>query len=130
VSHDPSEIIIICRFDAQGISLNIIINVEKSFLFCFVFYGNCNTFFPGFYDESKYLKYKSFCNIINVLTVTFNQFNASVQTKSVNSFQNKCMTVLYKSPFRRDYKIDHFHGKCQHVSLQMTALSASWGKRL
>jgi len=38
VSHDRSEIIIICRFDAQGISLNIIINVGKSFLFCFVLF--------------------------------------------------------------------------------------------
>ncbi len=43
--------------------------------------------FSGFFDEQKvqknsiYLKYKSFCNIINVITVIFDQFNVSLLNK-------------------------------------------------
>ncbi len=64
VSHDPSEIILICWFTAQE-TFQIIINVENS---CAASY-----FLFQFQKNSIYLK--SFCNIINVFTVSFEQFN-------------------------------------------------------
>ncbi len=33
------------------------------------------------------LKYKIVCNIINVFTVTFDQFNVSLQNQSINFFK-------------------------------------------
>ncbi len=68
VSHDSSEIIIICWFAAQETFL-IIINVENSCAAQY-FCGNCDTFyFSGFTDEQKvkkisiYLKWKSFVTL-------------------------------------------------------------------
>ncbi len=39
-----------------------------------------------------YLKY-ILCNIINVFTVTFNQFNASLLNKSINFFKKNLSTL-------------------------------------
>ncbi len=49
VSHDPSEIILICWFAAQEIFITII-NVENSYL---IFCGNHNLGFSGFLHEYK-----------------------------------------------------------------------------
>ncbi len=64
VSHDPSEIILICCVQKMMVYI----------LCCLIFfYANCDTFFPfGFCDESKVqnsisnFKTAIFCNIINV----------------------------------------------------------------
>ncbi len=69
VSHDPSEIIVICWIDAQ----ETFINVENSYAakhFC------CDSLLI-------------FCKITNVFTVTFNQFNMSLLNKSIKFFQKK-----------------------------------------
>ncbi len=52
--------------------------------------GNCDTFyFSGFFDEYKVNLFKIdvFCNSIDAFTVTFDQFNASLKTKSITFFQ-------------------------------------------
>ncbi len=52
------------------------------------FCGNRDTFdFSGFFDELKvqknsiYFEIEIICNIINLFTVTFDQFNASLMNK-------------------------------------------------
>ncbi len=62
VSHDPSEIILICRFTAQETFLIIINVVLLNFL-------------------------EIFCNIIHGFTVTSDQFIASLVNKSINFFK-------------------------------------------
>ncbi len=62
VSHDPSEIILICWFAAQETFL-IIINVVVVLITIFV----------------------EICKIINIFTVTFDQFNASLLHKACNT---------------------------------------------
>jgi len=42
---------------------------------------------PGFFDEWK--KTACFCNIINVLNVTFDQFNVSMLNKGIHLFQQQ-----------------------------------------
>ncbi len=70
VSHDPSEIIIIYWFNAE--------NSCAAQRFC----GNRDSFFL---DTDEYNVQKNiFCNIINVFTVTFDQFNVSLLNKSIN----------------------------------------------
>ncbi len=80
VSHDPSEIILICWFAAQETFL--IINVENS---CAASYfsqwklWNILIFkIPWLIEslkEQHLFETEIFCNIINVFTVTFNQIN-------------------------------------------------------
>ncbi len=76
VSHDSSEIILICWFAAQETFL-ININVENSFC------GNGNIFHfrilwcVEILKEQHLFEIEIFCYIINVFTVTFDQFNAS-----------------------------------------------------
>ncbi len=92
VSHDPSEIILICWFAAQETFL-IINNAENS---CAASYscGNRDTIY-----FSKF-KRTAFCNIINDFTVTYDQFNASLINKSINFFEKNsvflfgCMNVI------------------------------------
>ncbi len=49
-------------------------------------------FFSGFFDEknvqktSIYLKYKSFCNIINVFIIIFDKIKASLLNKSIDLY--------------------------------------------
>ncbi len=71
VSHDPSQIILICRFTAQ--QTFIIINVAFWWI-----------------ESSKGHLFETeiFCNITNVFLVTFHQFNASLLNKSINFFNN------------------------------------------
>ncbi len=57
VSHDPSEIILTCWFDAQETFLIIMLKTNS---------------------EEQHLKKKICCNIVNVFTVTFDQCNASL----------------------------------------------------
>ncbi len=48
--------------------------------------------FTGFFDEEKVQKnifYLIFCDIINISTVTFNQFNAFLLNKYINVFLKK-----------------------------------------
>ncbi len=71
MSHDPSEIILFLFF--------IIINVEISCATSY-FCGNSNTFL-GFF-QSLFEK-EIFCNIVNVFTVTFGQFNATLRNRSI-----------------------------------------------
>ncbi len=51
VPHYPSEIIIICWFDAQETFIIIIINVENSSYFASYFSGNCDNFYVRIFDE-------------------------------------------------------------------------------
>ncbi len=48
VSHDPSEIIIICRFGAFLIIINVENSCAASFFFCSVTF-----YFSAFFDELK-----------------------------------------------------------------------------
>ncbi len=83
VSHDPSEIILICWFAPQETFIIIIINVENN---CAASYlcGNRDTFFlQDFLKNSIYFKYKSF--VTNIFTVTL-LFNASLLNKSNNFY--------------------------------------------
>ncbi len=41
---------------------------------------------------------ESFCNIINIFTVTFDQFNASLMNKSINFLEKKMDVTDYISP--------------------------------
>jgi len=56
------------------------------------FFGNLNKCFPGIvykWEAQKHLfEIEIFCNIINALNVTFHQFIASLQDKSINLCQN------------------------------------------
>ncbi len=58
-------------------------------LLLFFFFFKCDTvYFSGFFDESKVQKSRMYlkqivCNIINVFTATFDQFNASLLNKSI-----------------------------------------------
>ncbi len=52
VSHDPSEIILICSFLAQ-VTFIIVINVENN---CLTFCDNCNSFFHHSLINRKILK--------------------------------------------------------------------------
>ncbi len=71
VSHDPSEIILICRFTAQETFLIIINVVLLNFL-------------------------EIFCNIIHGFTVTSDQFIASLVNKSINFFKKKHLKLTKK----------------------------------
>ncbi len=66
VSHDPSEIILICRFAAQKNIIIIIIVVKNSGA----------DFFSGFLINRKFRRIafiwnRNICNIINVFIITF-----------------------------------------------------------
>ncbi len=82
MSHDPSEIIMRIRFDAQTFH---IINVENSCVdkyFC----ENSNTCFENSFmnrtlKNSIYLQL--FLVNIKIFTVTYDQFNALIKKKSV-----------------------------------------------
>jgi len=53
---------------------------------------------PGLFDEFKgqqhLFKIKISCNIINVFSVAFSQFNASLLNKSKNLFKKRKQTLL------------------------------------
>jgi len=76
VSHDPSEIVLICRFAAQETFLIITNVVNNSY-----FYGNCGTFLKDFFfinrkfQEQNLFEIETFYNIIMVFTDTFDQLN-------------------------------------------------------
>ncbi len=83
VSHDPSEITLICWFGAQE---TLFISVENTYVFVETI------IFPGCFDEKKVQKnsiYVIFCNIINVFTVTFDHFNSLLLNKNINVFKIK-----------------------------------------
>ncbi len=83
MSHDHSEIILICQFGAQEIGFIIIIIEHKCCLFIYLFIE----FFDMILSGEQYLfEIKIFCSIIKVFTVTFDQFNASLLNKN-NFFQ-------------------------------------------
>ncbi len=71
MSHDPSEIILICCFGAQETFL-IIINVEFFVIF------------SGFFD-----------NIINVFIATLDQFNVPLLKKNINFSQKMLLTTNF-----------------------------------
>ncbi len=88
-----SEIIIICWFAAQQTFL-IIINVENS---CAAQYF-CGNWYILFFKIHRWIETSEkqhlfeieiYCNIINVFTGTFDQFNASLMNKSVNLLKKK-----------------------------------------
>ncbi len=84
VLHDPSEIILICWFDAQETFL-IIINAEK--VCCLIFLWILWYVFQHSLINRKnsiYLKKKYF--VINIFTVTFDQFDVSLLNKNINLF--------------------------------------------
>ncbi len=62
ISHDPSEIILICLFAAQEIFIIIIIIIKIAFC------GNCDIFI---------------LHIIKVFNVSFDQFNASLLNRNL-----------------------------------------------
>ncbi len=69
LSHDPSEIILICRFDAQETFLTII-NVENS---CAAYYV-CFFGILWLIESSKehdLFEIEIFCRFTNVFTITF-----------------------------------------------------------
>ncbi len=70
VSHDPSEIILICWLRAQ----ETFIITDKCF---------------DEYKQKLLFEVDIFCNILNVFTVTFDQFNASLLNKSLHFFQKQ-----------------------------------------
>ncbi len=78
-----SEIILIYWLAAQETFL-IIINAENSCAAQY-FCGNRDIFYFSGY----------FCNIINVFTVTFDQFNASLINKSINFLKKVFWTQTY-----------------------------------
>ncbi len=45
--------------------------------------------FQDFSKEEHFLKMINLCNIINVFTATFDQFNASLMNKRITFFQKK-----------------------------------------
>ncbi len=69
VSHDPSEIILICRFDAQGTFLTII-NVENR-----LFFQHSSDLYRFWLIESSkehdLFEIEIFCRFTNVFTITF-----------------------------------------------------------
>ncbi len=75
VSHDPSEIIIICWFGTQEI-FNIIINVNIFF--------HASIMNKKVQKNSIDLEYIHFLKIINIFTVTFDQCNISLLQTSIN----------------------------------------------
>ncbi len=82
VSYDPSEIILICWFSVQEIFL-IIISVENSCVASY-FCGNLDRyilFFRILFKQTAFIWNINICNIINVFTVTFDQFNATLRHK-------------------------------------------------
>ncbi len=89
MSQDLSEIILIWRFCAKETFL-IIINVWNS-CSCSYFCGNCDTFFQDSSMNRNVKRTAIFWNIINVFTVTFNQFNAPLNK---SNFLNE----LYPKP--------------------------------
>ncbi len=85
VSHDPSEIILIYWFGPQETFL-IIINAENC-LYCLIFLWK-QTESP----KQHLFTIEIFCNLINVFTVTFDQFNASLLNKGYNLTTKKNLT--------------------------------------
>ncbi len=60
----------------------------KITVFCFnMVYAFRELFIIYYYLILFYLKYRIFCCILNVFTITFDQFNASLLKKSINLFQ-------------------------------------------
>ncbi len=93
VSHDPSEIILICWFAAQETFLIIIINVENSCAAQCFCRNWCILFFRihRWVESSKdqhLFEIEIFCIIINVFTVTFDQSNAFFFNESINFLKN------------------------------------------
>ncbi len=94
MSNDPSEIILICWFAAQETFL-IIINVENSCAVIFMWKPWYNSFRILWIENSKeqsLFEIEIICNNINVFTVTFDQFNASLLNKSNNIFKKQHLT--------------------------------------
>ncbi len=98
VSHDSSEIILICWFAAPETFL-IIISVENS---CAAEYVSWCIFFKILEssEEQHLYEIEIFCNIIFtvtlfVFTVTFDQFNASLLNKNIDFFK-KHLTDTFK----------------------------------
>ncbi len=51
------------------------------------YYYPCWKYFFRILDEYNLFETEIFCNIINVVTVTFDQYNESLLIKSINFFQ-------------------------------------------
>jgi len=95
LTHDPSEIILICWFGAHETFL-IIINTEKSCAALYVM------LFSGFFDgkriankkkEQRLIEIEIFCNIINVFAVTF---HASLLSKMIHLFTDSHWPQTFK----------------------------------
>ncbi len=79
MSHDNSEIILICWFAAQETFLSML----KSVVLLHIFVETTIYFFQAFLLNRKHLfERETFYNIINTFTVTFDQINASLLNKS------------------------------------------------
>lgn len=91
VLHKPSEIIFISWFGAK-VTCHISINAEK--LCCLWKQWKVQT-------NSIYLKLKSFCNIIQDFTVTFDQIIKSLMNKRIDFFKRKkerLTQISYSAP--------------------------------
>ncbi len=79
VSHDPSEIILVCRFVAR-----------KHFLLSvLITFALLNIFGNFFMKEQHLFKIQIFCYIIHLFTTTFDQFNASLLIEHLYLFQGE-----------------------------------------
>ncbi len=74
VSHDPSEIILICWFNAQE---TFIINVENDWSASY-FCGKCDSLMNRKFKRTAFILNEIFYNIINVFMVTSYQFKAVI----------------------------------------------------
>ncbi len=94
-SLDPSEIILICWFTAQETFL--LLSMLKTVVLLHIFMETVILVFKDSFINRmlKSTAFICFCNIINVCTDTFDQFNASLQNKSIICFQKYFLCVLH-----------------------------------
>ena len=120
VSHDPSEIILICWFAAQE-TFMIIINVENS---CVLFFR-----IPWWIESSKeqhLSEIQSFCNIIHYRSKVWGQEECLLlffwkQIKEINTFiQQGCIKSI-KSDSKDIYNVtkDYISNKCCSFELSI-----------
>ncbi len=74
MSRDPSEIILICWFAAQETFLIIIMLKTVDIFVAYILFFKILSRIK----KQRLFELETFCNIINVFTVTFNQYNVSL----------------------------------------------------
>ncbi len=84
MSHNFSDIILICRFNVKLLLILVLLFNKVWLLNRF----ETDTFlgFLANYTVQKNSIYLQFCNVLNIFTVTFDQFNASLLGKKFLSF--------------------------------------------